>query len=132
MGYEQEIRNRFLANFAPVLMHRDGRTVPVIWHRSGVLRWVIQTPAQRWRELDIISKDAATLAKAGRELNPRMVEVLDMVDGLLYRLTWSLFMEYGESHGSQVAGTQIFVPRRWFSTSIFMPPAPSQSTMTLG
>lgn len=131
MTYETEIKRRWLSGFEPLHMQRDG-SAPVLWHRKGELRWVIQAASQRWRELNIISKDAAVLRKAGRDCRPHVIRVLDMQDGCIYEMAWQDFMNLHDTHSSEAAGMQMFVPRPFWTVKEFMAPAPKQTGFDIG
>ena len=89
---------QFLAYCTPIKMQYNQRTVtPAHITPDGTrCRWVIRDKGQRLRMRDAIAKDIHVLEAHVFPNNVEVIEVLDMVDGVMYSISVVDFMKHKE------------------------------------
>ena len=120
----------FLAFCTPVKMQYNERTVtPLHITPDGFrCRWVIRDKAQRLRMRDAIAKDIPVLESRVFPSNVEVIEVLDMVDGVMYSISTTDFMKHKEVLTAN-AGDQYLVERKHWSKQRVGNPLPEQGEL---
>ena len=120
----------FLKDTVPVMMDLGNRQVKVCYHDpDGTARWVIKDAGQRLRMRDAIAKDVHVLED---HVFPgcTQIEVLDMVDGHIYKISVRGFQRYMEVLEAG-AGKQYLVERKHWIKIRARDAAPKQGRLEL-
>ena len=119
----------FLAYCNPVKMQYNERTVtPLYITPDGArCRWVIRDKGPRLRIRDAIAKDIHVLERFVFPV-AETIEVLDMVDGLMYSISVTDFLKHREVLSAN-AGDQYLVERKFWSKERVGNPLPEQGEL---
>lgn len=119
----------FLAFCTPIKMQYNERTItPLYIAPDGTrCRWVIRDKGQRLRVRDAIAKDIHVLEKFVFGA-VEMIEVLDMVDGMMYSISANDFMKHREVLSAN-AGDQYLVERKYWKKQRVGNPLPEQGEL---
>jgi hypothetical protein len=121
---------QFLAYCTPIKMQYNQRTVtPAHITPDGArCRWVIRDKAQRLRMRDAIAKDIHVLERHVFPTGVEIIEVLDMVDGVMYSISVVDFMKHREVLTAN-AGDQYLVERKHWGKQRVGNPLPEQGEL---
>lgn len=119
----------FLAFCTPIKMQYNERTItPLhITPDSTRCRWVIRDKGQRLRIRDAIAKDIHVLERFVFGAVDT-IEVLDMVDGMMYSISVEDFMQHREVLSAN-AGDQYLVERKHWHKERVGNPLPEQGEL---
>jgi len=105
----------FLRGYRPLLAVVNGVSRPVAHSKDDTARWVIRNSSQRLNKIDAIAKDCEIMDAILGEC--KYIEVLDAVDGYIYRITSKKFAENRIPWFTDNSGEQYRVQRgKWDRT----------------
>ena len=121
---------QFLAFCTPIKMQYNERTItPAYITPDGTrCRWVIRDKGQRLRMRDAIAKDIHVLERHVFPSDVERIEVLDMVDGIMYSISTTDFKKYSEVLTAN-AGDQYLVERKHWGKERAGNPLPEQGEL---
>jgi len=109
----------FLKGYHPLVAEVNGIRRPIAHNKNRTVRWVIRNEKQRLRKIDGIAKDREIMDAILGECD--LVEVLDVVEGCIYRISAQDFVKYRRPFYADSGGHQYIVNRSNWSRESTLP-----------